>query len=106
RIELDGTRHTPAPWSNVIANAGFGCILTAEGGGYTWSGNSQQNPLTPWPNDPVSDPPQEVIYLRDADDDALWSATALPIRVDRARYSATHGKGWTRFRTNAHDIDL
>ncbi len=106
RIELEATRPTPAPWTNVIANPGFGCIVTAEGGGYTWSGNSQQNPLTPWPNDPVSDMPHEVIYLRDADNGELWSATALPIRVPGARYTATHGKGWSCFRTNAHGIAL
>jgi cellobiose phosphorylase len=106
RIELDATHPTPAPWTNVLANQAFGCIVTAEGGGYTWSGNSQQNPLTPWPNDPVSDMPHEVIYLRDADDGALWTATALPIRVAGARYTTTHGKGWTRFRNDAHGIEL
>lgn len=106
RIELDAAHPTPAPWSNVIANQAFGFLATAEGGGYTWSGNSQQNPLTPWPNDPVSDMPHEVIYLRDADDGALWTATALPIRVAGAHCVTTHGKGWTRFSNNAHGIDL
>ncbi|WEN15600.1 glycosyl transferase family 36 [Rhodanobacter sp. AS-Z3] len=106
RIELDAAHPTPAPWTNVVANPEFGFLATAEGGGYTWSGNSQQNPLTPWPNDPVSDMPHEAIYLRDADSGALWTATALPIRVDGARYTTTHGKGWTRFRNNAHGIEL
>ncbi|MEO8779866.1 MAG: glycosyl transferase family 36 [Rhodanobacter sp.] len=105
-IELDEAHPTPAPWTNVIANAGFGCLVTAEGGGYTWSTNSQQNPLTPWPNDPVSDMPHEVIYLRDADNGELWSATALPIRVPGARYTTTHGKGWSRFCNDAHGIAL
>ncbi len=106
RIDLEGDRHTPAPWVNVIANADFGFIVSAEGGGYTWSLNSQQNPLTPWPNDPVSDSPHDILYLRDEDDGALWSATALPIRVAGAKYSATHGKGWSRFRNDAHGIAL
>ena len=106
RIELDAARPTPAPWTNVIANPEFGCLVTAEGGGYTWSTNSQKNPLTPWPNDPVSDMPHEVIYLRDTDNGELWSATALPIRVPDARCTATHGKGWTRFCNDAHGIAL
>ena len=59
------------PWINVIANASFGFLVSAEGGGYTWSLNSQQNPLTPWPNDPVSDAPHEVLYLRDEDSGEL-----------------------------------
>ena len=56
---------TPAPWINVIANATFGFQTSTEGGGYTWSANSRENQLTPWSNDPVSDPQGEVFYLRD-----------------------------------------
>ena len=106
RIQLAGGRTTPAPWINVIANPAFGFLVSAEGSGYTWSRNSQQNPLTPWPNDPVSDAPHEVLYLRDVDTGVLWSATPLPIRVADATYTATHGKGWTRFRHDAHGIAL
>jgi cyclic beta-1,2-glucan synthetase len=106
RIDLDDDRSTPAPWINVIANPTFGFLVSAEGGGYAWSQNSQQNPLTPWPNDPVSDAPHDVLYLRDEETGVLWSATALPIRVARASYAATHGKGWTRFDNDAHGIDL
>ncbi|MFC5527745.1 GH36-type glycosyl hydrolase domain-containing protein [Rhodanobacter ginsengisoli] len=106
RIELDGAKPLPAPWVNVIANPDFGFIVSAEGGGYAWSQNSQKNPLTPWPNDPVSDTPHDLIYLRDEDNGGLWSATAAPIRVAEARYGVTHGKGWSRFETDAHGIEL
>ena len=105
-ITLDGDRCTPAPWVNVIANPGFGFLVSAEGGGYAWSLNSQQNPLMPWPNDPVSDTPHEVLYLRDEDSGELWSATALPIRVPAATYSVQHGKGWSRFTHAAHGIEV
>ena len=37
------------------------------GRGYTWSINSRENQITPWSNDPVSDRPGEVIYVRDED---------------------------------------
>jgi cyclic beta-1,2-glucan synthetase len=106
RIDLAGGHCTPQPWVNVIANPAFGFLVSAEGSGYAWSLNSQQNPLTPWPNDPVSDSPHEVLYLRDEDNGALWSATALPIRIAGAHYAATHGKGWSRFETDAHGIAL
>ncbi len=105
-IRLDGMRCTPMPWSNVVANPAFGFIATAEGGGHTFSLNSQQNPLTPWPNDPVSDEPCEVLYLRDNDSGDLWSATALPIRVPAASYVTRHGRGWTRYSHQAHGIDV
>ncbi len=106
RIELTDGKTTPAPWINVIANPLFGFLVSAEGSGYTWSLNSQQNPLTPWPNDPVSDAPHEVLYLQDMDTGVLWSATALPIRVPGTTYTITHGKGWTRFCHGAHGIEL
>ncbi|MEP6632745.1 MAG: glycosyl transferase family 36 [Luteimonas sp.] len=106
QIELSDDRSTPAPWVNVIANPDFGCMVSAEGGGYTWSRNSQQNAITPWPNDPVSDSPHEIIYLRDERSGDLWSATALPIRVARAKYGVTHSKGYSRFTNDAHGIDL
>ncbi len=105
-ISLDDNRCTPAPWINVIANPAFGFIVSAEGGGYTWSVNSQQNPITPWPNDPVSDMPHEALYLRDEDSGAVWSATASPIRVPCANYHITHGKGFSRFTNDAHGIEL
>ena len=103
---LDGDQVTPAPWVNVIANPLFGFQVSAEGSGYTWSNNSRENQLTPRSNDPVSDSPGEVIYLRDEDNGALWTATALPIRDNASRYIARHGQGYTRFEHVSHGIAL
>ncbi|MGH8124675.1 MAG: GH36-type glycosyl hydrolase domain-containing protein [Rhodanobacteraceae bacterium] len=96
---------TPAPWSHVVANPSFGFLATATGGGYCWAVNSQQNPVTPWSNDAVRDPPGEVFLLRDADDGAEWSATAAPIRAGGATYVARFGPGYARFDANVHGID-
>jgi cyclic beta-1,2-glucan synthetase len=93
---LDDGSLTPAPWINVIANSGFGFQVSAEGSGSTWSLNSQQNHITPWSNDPVSDPPGEVIYVRDEDSGAVWGPTALPIREIGSRYITRHGQGYSR----------
>ncbi|MEO8187223.1 MAG: glycosyl transferase, partial [Burkholderiaceae bacterium] len=105
-ITLDDGRCTPMPWINVVSNPSFGFIVSAEGGGYTWSLNSQQNPLTPWPNDPVSDTPREIIYLRDEESGKVWSVTASPIRVPDVTYRVHHGKGYSRFEHTAHDIEV
>src|SRR5262249_15966360 len=94
---------TPAPWSNVIATPDFGCLVTESGLGFTWKGNSQQNRLTTWRNDPVSDQPSEVIYIRDEESGAVWTPTALPIREDDA-YRARHGHGYTAYEHNSHAI--
>jgi cyclic beta-1,2-glucan synthetase len=93
---------TPAPWLNVIANASFGFQVSESGSGYTWSGNSRQNQLTPWSNDPVSDPVSEVIYIRDDDSGELWGPTAQPIRCEESTYVARHGPGYSRFE-HLHD---
>ncbi len=103
-IVLDNGQWTPSPWVNVIANPGFGFIVSESGSGCTWCGNSRENQLTPWSNDPVSDQPGEVFYLRDDDTNELWSPTALPIRVDNASYVIRHGQGYSRFEHASHGI--
>ncbi len=103
---LAGSEQTPAPWINVIANPVFGCLVSESGSGYTWSGNSRENKLTPWGNDPVSDPPGEAIYVRDEDTGELWSPTALPIRETGEPYIARHGQGYSRFEHSSHGIAL
>ena len=97
---------TPAPWINVISNPSFGFQVAVEGGGYTWSQNSRDNQLTPWSNDPVSDRPGEVLYVRDLDSGNLWTPTALPIRHERAPYIVRHGRGYSRFEVVAYGIAL
>lgn len=96
---------TPAPWINVIANPGFGFQTSVEGGGFTWSGNSRENQLTAWSNDPVSDRLSEILYVRDEDDGVLVSPTALPLR-DIGHYVARHGQGYSRFEHAAHGLEL
>src|SRR3546814_3625030 len=94
------------PWLNVVANPDFGFTTTEAGGGYAWSQNSQRNPITPWANDPVSDPPQEVLYVRDEDDGRLFTATALPRCGDDGEYVARHGHGYSRFQHAENGIEL
>jgi cyclic beta-1,2-glucan synthetase len=104
-ILRDG-QSTPAPWINVIANPGFGFQVSAEGGGYTWAGNSRENQLTPWSNDPVRDRPGEIIYVRDDHTGALWGPTALPIRHESAAYLVRHGRGYSKFEHTELGIEL
>jgi cyclic beta-1,2-glucan synthetase len=105
-VVLDDGQWTPAPWINVIANAQFGFLVSADGAGSTWSLNAQQNQLTPWCNDPVSDTPAESIYIRDEESGDLWSATPLPIRERSSVYVVRHGFGYTRSEHTSHGIAL
>jgi cyclic beta-1,2-glucan synthetase len=103
---LSAGQSTPAPWINVVANPGFGFQVAVEGGGYTWAINSREHQLTPWSNDPVTDRPGEVLYVRDDDSGAVWGPTAAPIRSAVGTYCARHGQGYSRFTHRAHDIEL
>ncbi|NLJ41243.1 MAG: glycosyl transferase, partial [Clostridiales bacterium] len=98
-IYLTKSTATPLPWSNIVSNDGFGFLVTESGGGYTWQGNSRENKLTPWSNDPVVDPIGEAIYLRDEETGEVWSITPSPIRTD-GEYEIRHGQGYSVFEYN------
>ncbi len=85
---------TPAPWANVLANPGFGTVVSESLPGYTWFENAHGFRLTPWHNDPVSDVGGEAIYLRDEDTGRVWSPTPLPCR-GRGTYRTRHGFGYS-----------
>src|SRR6185295_14938399 len=98
-VVLDGDRETPLPWSNVIANPEFGTIVTSSGAAFSWAANSRENRLTPFANDPVSDPTGEAIFLRDNDSGAVWSATPGPVPRDSrsGRWVVRHTAGSTSY---------
>jgi cellobiose phosphorylase len=94
----------PAPWTNVLANPGFGCLVTEAGLGCSWAGNSQMNRLTTWSNDPTSDPSSEAIFLRDEETGEVWTPTPLP-RGPRATVTVRHGQGYTRYTHVSRNLD-
>lgn len=106
RLEPDGAglRLPPAPWINVVANETCGFLSSETGAGYTWAGNSREHRLTPWSNDPVTDPHGEAWYLRDEDDGAVWSPTPGPAPGGGA-YEARHGWGYSRYRYSGRGLE-
>ncbi len=99
-IRLAGTL-PPAPWTNVIANPAAGFIVSESGSGPTWSVNSSFFRLTPWSNDPVTDPIGDCFYLHDDDSGDTWSATPAPLH-DGSPYVTRHGAGYSVF-DHEHD---
>jgi cellobiose phosphorylase len=103
-IYLSPGGQTPLPWINILANPKFGAFVSESGAEFVWSRNSQNNRLTPWFNDPISDPPGTAIYIRDDDIGVVWSPTPQPIR-EKDAYRARHGQGYTAFEHNSHAIE-
>ncbi len=99
------TQQPLMPWCNVIANERFGFITSETGAGCTWSRNSQANRLTPWSNDPISDPHGESITVRDADTGEVWSALPGPCPA-QADYRMAHGFGFSCCRVTAHETTM
>jgi cellobiose phosphorylase len=95
-ITTSSGQATPAPWANVLANAGFGTVVSESGLGYTWSENAHEFRLTPWGNDAVSEASGEAFYLRDEESGAFWSPTPLPC-AGTGPYVTRHGFGTSVF---------
>ncbi len=106
-VVLEEGRETPLPWSNVIANPLFGTLVSASGTAVTWSLNSNENRLTPFANDPVTDPTSEAIVLRDDEEGVIWGATPDAIRRGprSPRWVVRHAAGVTRFQHAALGLE-
>lgn len=102
-ILLKDYKSTPAPWINVISNDNFGFHISESGGSYTWYGNSRENKITPWSNDPIEDPLGEALYIRDNNAGVVFSITPEPIR-DGGEYFIKHGYGYSTFKHRAYSI--
>lgn len=103
-INSNAVKITPAPWVNIIANAQFGCVISESGQSYTWGENAHEFRLTPWENDPVSDPSGEAFYIRDEETGQYWSPTPLPCR-GIGNYQTRHGFGYSVFTHTENEIE-
>jgi cellobiose phosphorylase len=95
-ITLHPGQMTPAPWVNVIANPEFGTVVSESGSAYTWFENSHEFRLTPWHNDPTTDPTGEAFFIRDERTCQFWSPTPGPAR-GATPYVTRHGFGYSVF---------
>ncbi|HET7696560.1 MAG TPA: glucoamylase family protein [Vicinamibacterales bacterium] len=98
-----GTALPPVPWTNVIAHETFGFACTESSAGYTWSGSSHDNRLTPWNNDPVADAAGEAVFIRNEETGAFWSATPLPAGAGQP-YQTRHGQGYSVYEHTRNGI--
>ena len=97
-------KKTPMPWSNIISNEKFGTLITENGGGYSWQENSAMKKLSPWYNDPISNPLGEALYIRDNAINRFWSITRDPVDWGD-EHSTVFGKGYGVYRYSGYGME-
>ncbi|MFO0614121.1 MAG: glucoamylase family protein [Polyangiaceae bacterium] len=105
RVDVRGGARPPAPWCNVIANRDFGTVVSESGSMFTWCGNSQTHRLTPWSNEPISDPSGEIFLVREEDEGVVYSLTPST-SADPTPYEVEHGQGYSAFYHARRGLDL
>ena len=106
RFDVSHTLKPSRPWINVLANTEFGAQISESGGGYSWAVNSRLNQLTPWSNDPVSDPPGEWFLLQDRKTQEVWSITPNAWGDSDATYQVAHGQGYSVIAHRHGDLEV
>ncbi len=96
-IRINKEEKLPTVWSHILTNENFGTLVTESMGGYTWYKNCRLNRITSWQNEPVIDPPSEIIYLQDRENKKTWSLGLGPC-PDENDYYITYGFGYAKYR--------
>ena len=96
-------QHTPAPWTNLLANRHFGSVVSESGAACTWRTDAPALQLTPRHADPLRGAAGEAFYLRDEHSGVFWSPTALPA-PSGGTYTTRHGFGYSVFEHTAQGI--
>lgn len=95
---------TPRPWTHILANREYGCIVSQSGGGFSWSRNSQLRMLNRWHQDLVLDDMGRFLYLHEPETGVLWSADYNPTRVRPDHYEVRYGMGFAVTTLVSNDI--
>lgn len=103
-IKLDKKNKLPTVWSMILGNETFGTVVTQNLGGFTWHKNSRLNRLSAWNNNPVSDLPSEIIYLKDYKTGKKWSLSDNINNESNESY-ITYGMGSVKFKSIQNNIE-
>lgn len=103
-ISVNKNKRLPAVWSNVLANDKFGTIITESMGGYSWYKNSRLNRLTAWENNSNYDITSECIYIKNLENQKVWSLGLNPMPDDK-NYNVILGFGYNKYIHKSQGIE-
>lgn len=98
KIHVSKNERTPLPWSHLLVNSKIGTLVTSNGGGFSWYGNSRENKISTWCNDIVLDTPSESILLEDNQE--IWS-TSSDIILENESHDVVYGFGYAKYKLNS-----
>ncbi len=76
------TGDTPEPEGQLLSNGHYSVLLTAAGGGFS---SCDGMAVTRWRSDPTSDMWGSFCYIRDIENDLLWSTTSHPLDENKTK---------------------
>ena len=97
------TALTPRPWSHILANSEYGTVVTNAGAGYSWYKNAQQNRITPFAPDGVTDDSRKILYIQDLNTNEIFSPTYNPFK-DSENLLIKYGLGYAVFERAKNNI--
>ena len=102
-IKISKNNKLPTVWSMILANEEFGTLTTQNLGGFTWHKNSRLNRVSAWVNNPVYDIPSEIIYLKDKENEKIWTLSDN-INLNDNEIYITYGFGYAKYKTINNNI--
>lgn len=96
---------TPAPWVNVVSNGDYGFVISQNGSGFSWRGNSALARINVWYQDLVKDEYGKYIYVRDDGSGEFWSLSWKPCCPKFDLYEVRHGIGYTSIRSIKNGLE-
>lgn len=101
-IRVIATPHTPIPEVQLVSNGRYHVMVTNAGGGYSrW----QDIAVTRWREDATTDNWGTFCYIRDLENNALWSNAYQPTLKKSDHYEAVFSQGKVEFRRRDHQIE-
>jgi cellobiose phosphorylase len=104
---------TPLPWINYLGCHDFFGIISNTAGGYAFYKDARLRRLTRYRyNNAPLDTGGRCLYVRlhgeqgEEDGASYWSPTGQPTRRSLDEYECRHGLGYTRIRSQQHEVEV
>lgn len=98
------TPKTPRPWVNIISNGDYGVAVSQNGSGYSWKTHASLNRINRWEQDIIKDEWGKYFYIKNNENDELFTPTFKPMCKKNIDYKIIHGFGYSKFLAENKDL--